>query len=62
MLNTFFYRIEGEDTNYKLRISGLSIKTDFLEQNGMMFSTADNDNDEAFYNCADEFKSGWWMK
>ena len=29
-------------------------------QNGMKFSTTDNDNDKTDANCAASFKSGWW--
>ena len=46
---------------YPLTVGGFTgVGTDeFAFQNGMKFSTPDNDNDIGD-NCAADFKSGWW--
>lgn len=30
------------------------------KENGMKFSTKDNDNDNTTVNCAESYSSGWW--
>ena len=60
-------RVEGEDQSYKLHIGGYtgdagdSMTTGFWTNNGMKFSTWDNDNDLWDYNCAKGYKGGWWF-
>lgn len=38
------------------------IEDSFHAQNGMKFSTKDNDNDKWGSNCAATYGNGWWFK
>lgn len=38
------------------------IEDSFHAQNGMKFSTKDNDNDKRGSNCAATYGNGWWFK
>ena len=62
------FSLEDSSANYKLHLSGYmssSTAGDALtgghSLDGMMFSTFDRDNDQAFANCARIFHSGWWF-
>jgi len=32
----------------------------YFNNDGMMFTTVDSDNDACPYNCAEELSNGWW--
>ena len=64
------FSISGSEDFYRLNISGyqgtagdaiISTGNDAADQNGMQFSTFDEDHDTANYNCAESF-GGWWWK
>ena len=57
------FKIADESDNYRLDVSGFSgsFSNAFVNSNGVMFSTADRDNDphdEA--HCAALLRGGWW--
>ena len=55
--------IDGEDEKYRLHVSGYTGTAGdgmTLQQDGMKFSTRDQDNDIHGSNCATEFKGAWW--
>ena len=57
------FRIDDEAAKYKLNVSGyLGNVTDRLkEQNGMKFSTKDQDNDKWSGHCSTRYgEGGWW--
>eukprot|EP00112_Aurelia_sp_Birch-Aquarium-sp1_P020532 Seg5312.1 transcript_id=Seg5312.1/GoldUCD/mRNA.D3Y31 product=Ryncolin-2 protein_id=Seg5312.1/GoldUCD/D3Y31 len=56
------FRVGSEESNYKLEISEYSGNaTDAMKMhNGMSFTTKDRDNDKFNYNCAVNWKGGWW--
>ena len=56
------FSVGSASEEYPLTVGGFSgVGTDqFAYQNGMKFSTPDNDNDKKSTNCAAEYKSGWW--
>ncbi|XP_006819107.1 fibrinogen-like protein 1 [Saccoglossus kowalevskii] len=63
--NTFV--IEDEYNNYTLHLgensgtAGDSLIDTYTTNNGMPFSTFDNDNDQYIYNCASNYYAGWWF-
>lgn len=57
------FKIDGERDKYRLQINGFegSARDSLFNHNNMMFSTADDDNDNApDHHCAREWHSGWW--
>ena len=63
------FSVGNAASNYAWHFSGYSQSSDrvkhniFYGDNGMMFSTRDQDNDESYSNCAsDYFSGGWWYK
>lgn len=61
MYNTF--RVDNENNKYKLTVGGYSGNaSDSLDyQNGMYFTTKDQDNDRySFYSCAEDSDGAWW--
>ena len=63
------FKVEDDDTNYKLTIGGFTgiTPTDpfITNHNGKAFSTYDNDNDDSNINCAVKVgnakgNGGWW--
>eukprot|EP00105_Crassostrea_gigas_P000190 XP_011411909.1 PREDICTED: ryncolin-1-like isoform X1 [Crassostrea gigas] len=57
------FTVGSESQKYKLTVGGYSgTAGDSLEyQNGMNFSTRDQDNDNAKKDCAAEYQGGWWF-
>uniref|UniRef100_A0A8W8J518 Fibrinogen C-terminal domain-containing protein n=1 Tax=Magallana gigas TaxID=29159 RepID=A0A8W8J518_MAGGI len=59
------FAVGNEDSKYKLTLSGYigTIGNSLDIQNGMMFTTKDQDNDElGSINCANRYFGGWWYK
>ena len=56
-----FY-IDGEEDKYKLHVASYhgTAGNDFVQENGMQFSTFDRDNDIFSGNCAASYKGAWW--
>ena len=63
-----FFMVGNAASKYKLQVAGYSgtagdsIRYSSANINGMAFTTYDNDNDLHGYNCAQEWKGGWWYK
>jgi len=59
------FRVQPESFNYRLQVSGYSGNAGrdaFGWQNGMMFSTFDDDNDHDSSSCATKLGGGFWYK
>ena len=60
------FSVGNASEEYPLTVEGFTgVGTDWFAirpQNGMKFSTPDNDNDKHSTNCAAHYKSGWWYK
>ncbi|XP_044848634.1 ficolin-2-like [Mauremys mutica] len=59
------FRVAGETSNYTLFIGPFVNGTagdSLTNHNGMMFSTHDQDNDIAEFNCAVAYKGAWWYR
>jgi len=57
------FRVLTEAANYRLQVAGYSGNAGYdalSDQNGMMFSTYDRDNDLWSYNCAVRDGGGFW--
>ena len=58
------FSVGSASEEYPLTVGGFAgLGTDYFAShplNGMKFSTPDNDNDKASFNCAATYKSGWW--
>ena len=60
------FSVGSASEEYPLTVGGFTgVGTDWFNdksypQNGMKFSTADNDNEKWSSNCAAHYKSGWW--
>ena len=54
---------QGYRLSFNSYIPGGTAGDALLRHNGHLFSTEDNDNDDALnMNCADHYKGGWWFK
>ena len=59
----------GSEDNYRLFIGGYSgnagdamiLNQGIESANGTQFSTFDMDNDNSVTNCAEYYRTGWWM-
>uniref|UniRef100_A0A8C0JBK6 Fibrinogen C-terminal domain-containing protein n=1 Tax=Chelonoidis abingdonii TaxID=106734 RepID=A0A8C0JBK6_CHEAB len=59
------FKIAGESQRYKLILGEFVNGTagdSLTDQNGMMFSTHDQDNDVSETNCAVTYKGAWWYR
>ncbi|XP_063423706.1 microfibril-associated glycoprotein 4-like [Mytilus trossulus] len=63
------FSINNEETNYTLSINGFSgnagdsiTSTAAADNNGMMFSTRDRDNDASAIDCVNVKGGAWWFK
>ena len=57
------FSVGSASEEYPLTVGGFTgVGTDrFVNQNGMKFTTLDNDNDNWGSNCAVVYKDGWWF-
>nr|XP_034309492.1 fibrinogen-like protein 1 [Crassostrea gigas] len=60
---SYFY-VESDSNKYKLHVNGYSgdAEDSMWYHDGMFFSTYDNDNDYADYNCGLRWRGGWWYR
>ena len=60
------FSVGGVSEEYPLTVGGFTgvgtnwFNNGIYSHNGIKFSTPDNDNDKQSYNCAAQYKSGWW--
>ena len=53
----YILHVRTQILNINIAFSGNSLKY----HDGQMFTTFDNDNDQATNNCADQYSGGWWF-
>lgn len=61
------FKIGSPEQKYTLTLGGFTggtgehvLQDSFDNHNGQNFTTFDEDNDKATYNCAERFTGGWW--